>query len=769
MSTTRRVAIIVLCSAALSASAYGEPPLSAAMRRLPPSFADRILGAHATVDTLWVRPGGAVAFGSVPRSALATLEGNGSEVSFGAIRFPMLDVSGPFVNATSVRAMRGLTGRGVAVGIVDTGCDVRHADLRTADGHTRIAWLIDLSRAAIGVHADLESRFGIVRDGTLYGAVYNAADLDALLGQTSGDLPTDEVGHGTYVASIAAGSGLATGHGQPSGRFVGMAPEATLLVARANEAGTDRITDAAIVAGAAFVFDRATAMGVPLAVNLSIGSHFGTHDGSTALEHGLVSLLGTDVAGRGLAVAAGNEGLDGIHARVDLASDEPGEVIISLSDADVRDLTVVQLAYENSASLAVRFPTGDATGFVDAGQSQGFASADGQASIANATDVGNDTTDAPMLTPGAPVHGATVVFSGDASQMTRRRAGRYAILVRGSGTVHAWIAEPGVALPRATFLGGAVSQSTISVPATSPSFVSVGAVATRSEWTTVGGGTVMARLDAAIGHVAAFSSLGPNRVNQPVPDLAAPGEWIVAAMSAQATPDRPLSVFAQMGGRLVEADGVHAAARGSSAAAPHVTGAMALLLEAHPNATQSDLRIALTSAPRDAPSAWDDGVGWGTLRIDTALAQLDAMMSPGAVDTRSSGVSTTLATVASNEPVSVLVRLVDANGSPIRESHAVALHATEGTFDGASTASLGGGLYEGRWRATHVAPATTVTISASVDGADLTNVAHVLVVRDVANGSNGYTSSGGCSAARGRSDTACWLLVALAVMAVRRR
>src|SRR5262249_5697439 len=118
----------------------------------------------------------------------------------------------------------------------------------------------------------------------------------------------DVFGHGTHVAGIAAGSGRATGADLPALRYVGMAPAADLVVVKATRGASPNFTDADIADGVAFVFARATELGKPAVVNLSLGAQSTAHVGHSAMEEMLTAMVGAGKAGRVIVAAAGNDG-----------------------------------------------------------------------------------------------------------------------------------------------------------------------------------------------------------------------------------------------------------------------------------------------------------------------------------------------------------------------------------------------------------------------------------------------------------------------------
>ncbi|MGZ3429403.1 MAG: S8 family serine peptidase, partial [Polyangia bacterium] len=278
---------------------------------------------------------------------------------------PLLDASGPAIRAPQARAETGLDGNGALVAIVDTGIDFRHADLRRADGSSRIVAILDYMNARGGLHPELPDYNG--------GAVWLASDIDATLaaeaGGTTAASPVNELdsnGHGTHVAGIAAANGLATGKGFPAGRYVGVAPGAGIVAIQGTH-GDATFTDSDVIAGCRFAVDEGKRLGRPVVANLSLGSNAGPHDGSSDLEVALEQLFPPAEPGRALVIAAGNEGGRDQHAGA-WALDGSVTVPLALASSTQPD---AQLAFEvwhtGSVKISVISPAGHHYGTVDAG------------------------------------------------------------------------------------------------------------------------------------------------------------------------------------------------------------------------------------------------------------------------------------------------------------------------------------------------------------------------------------------------------------------
>lgn len=513
----------------------------------------------------------------------------------------------------------GLTGRGVVIGIVDTGLDLAHEDLRDASGRTRVLYAWDQGAA--------DGRPPGAVGGNLldYGHECVAAEIDA------GSCPiTDRVGHGTHVAGIAAGDGSATGNDLPAYRYVGVAPEADLIVVRA---GDDGFTSDQLLEGVAYIFARAEALGRPAVVNLSVSTQAGPHDGSTLLERGLDALAGP---GRLIVAGAGNQGVNEnetppfvrapSHAMGTLTTGAAATHTLVVPPYSPRagalnDGAVLEIWYEGEDSLTVTIvsPRGDSL-VAAAGDSALVQTPGGTIGILNA--VGG-----PQATNGDHV---ALIAIADEDPAAPPDAGEWTIRVRkargaGPGTYHLWLIGGTFDNPveLARLEGGTTNTHLVGSPATATRVLAVAGYVTRQEWRTVGGAVQSFPFREPTGDIASFSSPGPRRDGVLKPEIAAPGKVVVSARAAEGSTFDGVSW-------LVEEDGVHAALLGTSMAAPFVAGVAALLLQIDPRLTPEQARGVLTaSARRDAftaaprtgePHGTVPNAQWGYGKLDAAAA-----------------------------------------------------------------------------------------------------------------------------------------------------
>lgn len=438
----------------------------------------------------------------------------------------------------------GLTGRGVVVGIVDTGLDLTHADFCTPDGSTRVRFAWDQTWAG-----NAPSDFG-------YGTEYTQGAINA--GAAAEFKDTD--GHGTHVAGIAAGDGSAGGAtGQPY-HYVGMAPEADLIVVKTN------LTDAGIIDGVNYVFTRAGQLGLPAVVELSVTSQHGGHDGSSALDEAVSALTGP---GRLVAAAAGNDGNRPIHARVEPGPGETGSVPFTVPDYTPTTLFAESVFLEGwhdgdaAFRVALTSPSGAQSAWVGPGESSGSVSTDEGTFRIDNDQVQNDK--------GGRLISVTVWRSGTAG--AHPASGTWTLsLARESGTAsglcHFWIVNWTLSTTGSPAFVHADPSVTVASPATGDGVIATGAYATMNRWTNATGSTSSFG-NIPLGAIAGFSAVGPRRDGVQRPDLVAPGYGVVASLSA----DAPASDWERV------ADGVHSVRAGTSQASAHTAGALALLLE----------------------------------------------------------------------------------------------------------------------------------------------------------------------------------------------
>jgi subtilisin family serine protease len=704
-------------------------------------------------------------------------------------RRALIDVSGTWTAGPDFRAATGIDGTGVVVGIIDTGLDVTHPDFLDAEGKTRVAWLM-VRDTPKGFHPGLETTFGCNAPKQSPCAIYSAAELDALIATAPLDTPTDIEGHGTHVASIATSNGGISIVNNP--RYVGMAPGATLIIVSPSAGGG--FSDPDILRATQFIFDRAAALGMPAVVNISLGSDFGPHDGTSALEQGLAAMVGDANPGRAIVVAAGNSGAlyrieehgpFGVHTEVHASPNAIKRVPLRTAGGDGKidgaGFVWVTFRPGDEVSVGLEGPDGEElVALVAPGDESGYDGDDLRAGIINGL-----VNDKSSLT--ADTNGAVVFFEGkwDAKEP-------FAILVRGRGDAQLWVTGVGEAAPGRGGLGllfdKALKTGTVAVPASHPGLIAVGCTLNRIDWRPyylpAGQGLGLAAfggMDPPLADsVCYFSGAGPTPTGHPKPDIVAPGAFVAGAVARDADPlANPFSMFQSpicpepdKPCLLVDTQPQHGLTSGTSMSSPQVAGAAALLLQLDPTLTQREILEILQAGAR-RPSGvvdYDYQMGPGALDMIGALQVVEERVAGdrAALGASYYVLSSPYARPDPSWPVHGTVELRHADGQVLMTPAGDDLELRiDGGVVITPIAQVRAGLYRFAFSAPKGSGGETVEVDVRYRGASL-GVRILPIGVDIWAAQGGVRPVGGCQI--GRPETRGeWGLVALGLWLARRR
>ncbi len=561
--------------------------------------------------------------------------------------YPSNDVGGPASGAPVFRNTTGVDGSGAIVGVIDTGVDFTHGDFRNPDGTTRIKFLCDQTDPP--QPADNTCPGGGSPAG---GTLWTEAQINTSLQGGPTVRQTDGDGHGTHVLGSAAGDDAI---------FGGMAPGADLIVVKAGNAGFPTTN---IVSGISFIDDRAASLGLPYVINMSLGGQIGPHDGTDLMSQAINGVTGPGRPGKVVAVAAGNDGGDAIHASGNVGA---GTQTRSSNLPGGTEAAFVDIWYEGQDSFGFSFTPPGSGSFGPFIPGAFFSTC----FPGTHTCVQVDHT-VPQAGNG-DIEVFMVIFPASGFQ-TIDLTGAWSFSLAGNvvndGNFDAWIQCNG------SFCGftGGDSLSTIGQPGVAQTAITVGSYTTKDCWPSIAGGSFCWNPLPIVGEISFFSSLGPTRDGRQKPDIAGPGEAVVSSKSKDASFIDP----------FIAPDNKHVTLRGTSMATPLVAGAVALLLAANPNLDSAQIKGMLQStAAKDGFTGPGCGNTWGCGKLN--LAPL-ANAAPNAVDDSATVADGGTVTVLDSGQASVLANDTDPEANLL----AVATVPVSGPANGSLTLNANG-------------------------------------------------------------------------------
>ena len=259
-------------------------------------------------------------------------------------------------------------GAGVIVGFVDTGINYTDSLFRNVDGSTRIIGIWDQTNNSDNSNnIENETAKPFSAFSALYGTQYTAEEINLALNSDNpaSIVPTrDENGHGTFLASIAAGNR------DERAEFSGAAPQASIAMVKLKPAkqylrdfylirdGADAYQENDIMMGVSYLYFLARKYSMPLVVCIPLGTNMGSHMGMSRLGQYLnqVSLSN----GSAVITAAGNETGARHHFRAVMDADTD-EVTAELRVGEREAGFSMELWAENMGAYTVGFisPTGE--------------------------------------------------------------------------------------------------------------------------------------------------------------------------------------------------------------------------------------------------------------------------------------------------------------------------------------------------------------------------------------------------------------------------
>jgi subtilisin family serine protease len=545
--------------------------------------------------------------------------------------WPLLNYSVPAIHADAVQTgTPSRTGRNVVIGVVDSGIDWRHGDFfdRVAN-QSRILEIWDQTLPAESGETPGPTDI----DGEHVGVIYSRDEItDAYKKNDEKKIRTrDNNGHGTHVAGIAAGNGDPACLCRTRNVYVGVAPDALLLVVKFLVDDPDIAENIHVVDAIDHIFNHPEVQGAtpaqrrPAVINLSFGTNMGAHDGTALVERAID--MAVAAPGRAVVVGGGNEADELQHATDSVparTADGPGERRIDFSipeGCDIRQAVDIWYDRASTLNIIVASPAGVTKGPVDQGSGTDFVQNPGPVSEKHSLVSVVSTIDGPQgrgnnwrIQIFLPKHGNVP----DGPWIIR-------LLNPGDTAVpfHTWIERapghhPGRFFDPADAPPGAIAadpNSTVTVPGTA-----AGAITVACHLNEPG----CCQCNPGDG-IDPSSSRGPVvrvAATNKKPDIAAPGYEITSALAdARNFPGHCCSCCPNTCCVLYEDHS------GTSMSAPHVTGTIALMFEENPNLTRDDilkyLRASATPPPPGEPPEW-----WGAGKLN-ALKAVEAVRAAG--------------------------------------------------------------------------------------------------------------------------------------------
>lgn len=527
-----------------------------------------------------------------------------------------------FVNQVHAGLSNGLPanymGKGVVAGVVDIGFQTGHPTFYNGDGtgfRVRRFW-----------HQN--TTFGSPPSGFGYGGEFTA-EKDILA------MRDDDGSHGTHVAGTMAGSGFTT----PQNKYRGMAPESELVfvtIKYANDTlggsalGDYIIANPTVLDGYRYIFNYANSRNMPAVTNLSWGMHTGPHDGTSLFDRSVETMAGP---GKIIVGANGNDAGNQMHVQAALTGDTAYTFAIDRNRNDYRRENIYCDFWGPAGKeLGLNISVFDTLGNLL--MEEPFVYSTSNNLISRTVVNGSDTLQYTMSCQARFVNNdkPNILLMAETSSASKLRI---RVGMTADGTVHGWNSGQTRRWTSGSFLNrvkgndkrgiyvqGGQAGTMSENGGTGRKTISVGSYINRKEWIDAGG-VYRAQNWLTVGEVSGFSSRGPTPDGRMKPDVSAPGQLVSSAVNNRQFAGW-MNDYTTYKSQFNNETQYWTMFSGTSMAAPHAAGVIALFLQACPTLNPEQVRdILRRTSTRDAITGSDSGNSYGYGRIN-ALEGLKA-------------------------------------------------------------------------------------------------------------------------------------------------